>query len=61
QPVAGSGAWTAPDTFTMKLAFYRTPFCPQITCRFAGDRLHFQLVMNVDFGRRTRPRLTGRA
>ncbi len=60
QPVAGSGAWSAPDTFTMKLAFYATPFCPQITCRFAGDRLHFQVVMNVDFGRRTRPRLTGR-
>lgn len=61
QPVAASGAWTASDTFTLKLAFYTTPFCPQITCRFAGDRLHFQVVMNVDFGRRARPRLTGRA
>jgi len=60
QPVAASGAWTATDTFTVKLALSTTPFCPQITCRFAGDRVHFQVEMNVDFGRRTRPRLTGR-
>ncbi len=61
RPVAASGAWTAPDAFTIKLAYYTTPFCAQITCRFAGDRLHFQVVMNVAFGRRARPRLTGRA
>jgi len=61
QRVGASGAWTAPDTFTVKLAYYTTPFCPQLTCRFDGDRLHFQVVMNVDFGRRTRTRLTGRA
>jgi len=61
QPVAASGAWSAPDTFVVKLALATTPFCPQMTCRFVGDRLYFQVEMNVDFGRRMRPRLTGRS
>ena len=61
RPVAASGAWSTADTFTIKLAYYTTPFCPVLTCRFDGDRLHFQVVLNVAFGRRTRPRLTGSA
>jgi CubicO group peptidase (beta-lactamase class C family) len=59
-PVAASGAWTAPDTFTLQLAFYTTPFTPRITLRFDGDKLAYQFVANAAFGRRTRPRLSGR-
>jgi CubicO group peptidase (beta-lactamase class C family) len=59
QPVAASGAWRTPDLFALQLAFYTTPFCPQITCHFEGDRLHFQMEMNVDFVSCTRPQLTG--
>jgi CubicO group peptidase (beta-lactamase class C family) len=59
-PVAASGAWTAPDTFALQLVFYTTPFTPRITLRFDGDSVRYQFVANAAFGRRTRPRLTGR-
>lgn len=59
-PVAASGAWTAPDAFTLQLVFYTTPFTPRITLRFDGDKLAYQFVANAAFGRRIRPRLTGR-
>jgi CubicO group peptidase (beta-lactamase class C family) len=59
-PVAASGAWTAPDTFTLQLVFYTTPFTPHITLRFDSDKLAYQFVANAAFGRRARPRLVGR-
>jgi hypothetical protein len=59
-PVAASGAWSAADTFTIQLVFYTTPFTPHITCRFDGDRLHYQFTANAAFERRARPWLTGR-
>jgi hypothetical protein len=46
QPVAASGAWTADDTFTLKLAYYETPLAITLTCRFAGDRV---LLVNVEY------------
>jgi len=45
QPVAASGAWTADDTYTLKLADYETPLAITFTCRFAGDRV---LLLNVE-------------
>ena len=45
QPVAASGAWTADDTYTIKLAYYETPLAITLTCRFAGDRV---LLLNVE-------------
>jgi hypothetical protein len=45
QPVAASGAWTADDTYTVKLAYYETPLAITLTCRFAGDRM---LLLNVE-------------
>ena len=59
-PMAASGAWTAGDTFTARLCFVETPFCPTITCRFAGDLLHYQMRMNVGFGPLELPPLTGK-
>jgi len=60
RPVAASGAWTDAETFTIQLLFYTTPFTPHITCRFDGERLHYQFVANAAFDRRSRPRLVGR-
>ena len=45
QPVAASGAWTSDDTYTVKLAYYKTPLAITLTCRFAGDRV---LLLNVE-------------
>ncbi len=58
--VAASGGWIAPDTLALQLVFYTTPFTPRITLRFDGDSVHYQFVANAAFGRRARPRLTGR-
>jgi len=46
QPVAASGAWTADDTYTVKLSYYDTPLAITLTCRFAGDRV---LLLNVEY------------
>ncbi len=46
QPVAASGAWTAADIYTIKLALYETSLAMTLAFRFAGDRL---VVLNVDY------------
>jgi CubicO group peptidase (beta-lactamase class C family) len=50
QPVAASGAWTAPDIYTARIAFYETPFALTLTLRFAGDQLFYDSEYNVAFG-----------
>lgn len=55
---AASGAWTADDTYTMRLSFNETPFIPTLTFHFAGDggqsgrqdRVEFTKSYNVGFG-----------
>jgi len=61
QPVAASGAWTADDTFTAKLAFYETPFVYTVSMKFAGDELRYKNESNVAFGPAGEPELVGRA
>lgn len=61
RPVAVSGAWTADDTFTIKICAYETPFITTVRLRFSGDELHYQVVDNVGFGELQRPELVGRA
>jgi hypothetical protein len=46
-PIAASGAWTADDTYTLKIARYRTPFAVTYRLRFAGDRLIVESEQNV--------------
>lgn len=59
RPVAASGAWTAADTYTVKLAFYHTPFCPTMTFQFVGNTVIYQFVANVAFGPKERAVLVG--
>ena len=47
QPVAASGGWTAPDTYTLELVLYRTPFRNTYRFRFAGDELSVRRERNV--------------
>lgn len=47
---ATSGAWTAEDTYTMRLAFNETPFIPTLTFRFVDHRLEYLKRHNVGFG-----------
>lgn len=60
QQVAGCGAWTAADTYTMKVQFIERPFSVTATCRFVGDELHYASKLNVSFGPTEAPPLVGR-
>jgi CubicO group peptidase (beta-lactamase class C family) len=57
--VAASGAWTAPDTFTVRIAAYETPFSSTLNLRFDGDRLLLDSEHNVAFGPTKLPPLVG--
>jgi hypothetical protein len=56
---ATSGAWTAPDTFTIKIVLYETPFYSTVSFKFDGDRLLIDSEHNVSFGPTRLPQLTG--
>jgi hypothetical protein len=58
--VASSGAWTAPDTYTLKSYSYLTPFCRTTSVRFTGDEISFDSEVNVSFGPTKMPTLVGR-
>jgi hypothetical protein len=60
QAVAASGAWTAEDTYEIRLCYTETPFCPTITCRFVGDRVLVDYRVNASFGPTELPQLEGR-
>lgn len=51
QPVASSGAWTSPDTYTVQTYFCETPFRLTLTFRFGTDAsLTLDMEYNVSFG-----------
>ena len=56
---ATSGAWTAPDTFTVKIVLYQTPFYSTLNFKFDGDRVLIDGEHNVSFGPTKLPQLTG--
>ncbi|MDX2029610.1 MAG: serine hydrolase [Blastocatellia bacterium] len=59
--IAASGAWTADDVFTVKLALYETPFYSTLSFRFDGDRLLLDAEHHVSFGSTKPPQLAGQA
>jgi hypothetical protein len=61
QPVAVSGAWTADDTYTLKLCAYETPYVTTIRLQFAGDEVRLDAEVNVSFGSRLSPQLVGQS
>jgi CubicO group peptidase (beta-lactamase class C family) len=60
EPVAGSGAWTAADTFTARWVLTETPFNVTLRLRVAGDGVTRELEQNVSFGGTAPQALTGR-
>jgi len=61
QPFAVSGAWTAADTFTLKLCAYATPYITTVRLKFTPTELTYASEPNVAFGPRTHPTQVGRA
>jgi len=60
-PIAASGAWTADDTYTMKVAHYRTPFISTYRLHFAGDQVTVEAEQNVAFTESRVSQWVGRA
>ncbi|HEU4872570.1 MAG TPA: serine hydrolase [Pyrinomonadaceae bacterium] len=58
--IAASGAWTATDTFTVKIILYETPFYSILNFKFDGDRLLIDSEQNVAFGPTRLSQLIGR-
>lgn len=59
QPAATSAAWTAEDSYTMRVYFTETPFSADIVCSFAGNTLQLRDEQNVSFGPTLRAELIG--
>jgi CubicO group peptidase (beta-lactamase class C family) len=59
--IAAAGAWTADDTYTLKLVLYETPYYSTLTFRFDGERLLLDSEHNVWFGPTKLPQLVGQA
>lgn len=60
QPVASSGAWTAPDTYQARVCFVEEPFILDLTLKFTGDEVDFDAALNVSFSPLRQPTLKGR-
>jgi CubicO group peptidase (beta-lactamase class C family) len=59
-PLAGNGAWSSDDTFTVRLCAFETPYVVTAKLRFADDQLTFDRETNVGFGATKPPSLVGR-
>lgn len=60
-PIATSGAWTAADTYTMKVCLYRTPFLTTYQLKFTGNLLVLTAEQNVGFGGQKPLEIVGKA
>ncbi|HEX6044507.1 MAG TPA: serine hydrolase [Pyrinomonadaceae bacterium] len=57
--VAAGGAWSAEDTFTVKIVLSETPYYSTMNFKFDGNRLLFDSEHNVAFGPTKLPQLIG--
>ncbi len=58
--VAAAGAWTAEDTYELRIWYTEGPYCATLTFRVA-DVLLFDMALNVSFGPTTFPQIIGHA
>ncbi|MEO5951911.1 MAG: serine hydrolase [Chloroflexia bacterium] len=58
--ISAAGAWTDEQTYTSRLAFYKTPFVRTFVAHFAGDSLTIEQRVNVGFGPTEGARLKGK-
>ncbi len=58
---AASGAWTAEDTYALKIVLYETPYYSTLTFKFEGERLVLDSEHNVWFGQPKQTQLSGQA
>ncbi len=60
QQIAASGAWTAENSYTVKMHLTETPANLTVTLKFAGEQIVYDAEFRATFGPGKRPQLVGR-
>jgi CubicO group peptidase (beta-lactamase class C family) len=60
EPVAASGAWTAEDTYEVRVCYYEAVFCPVFRFHYTSSELRLEVEPNVSWGSTTPTMITGR-
>ena len=60
EAVAASGAWTAADTYEVRLCYYHSFFCPLFRFQYKNRELQIDVEPNVSWGPPGITRITGR-
>lgn len=60
EPVAACGAWTAEDTFEVRVCYYAGEFCPIMRFHYAGSELRLEVDPNVSWETPTVTTIAGR-
>lgn len=59
QPVAAKGGWSSPDTFTVKLSYFNTPYALTLQLQFGGELVVLTGDYNIAFHPHPLPVLVG--
>jgi hypothetical protein len=60
EPVAACGAWTAEDTYEVRVCYSATEFCPVFCFRYTSGELQLEVEPNVSWDQPTLTTITGR-
>ncbi|GHO64781.1 hypothetical protein KSC_036730 [Ktedonobacter sp. SOSP1-52] len=60
EPVAACGAWTAEDTYEVRICYYEGVFCPVFRFYYTSDKLQLEVEPNASWGPTTVTTITGR-
>jgi hypothetical protein len=60
EPVATGGAWTAEDTYEVRVCYYEAVFCPVFRFHYTSDELRLEVEPNVSWGSTTPTTIRGR-
>jgi CubicO group peptidase (beta-lactamase class C family) len=60
EPAAACGAWTAEDTYEVRVCYYEAEFCPVFCFRYTSGELQLEVEPNVSWDQTTVTTITGR-
>ena len=60
EPVAASGAWTAENSYEVRVCYYESEFCLLFRFHYRGDELQLEVEPNVFWGLTTVRTIIGR-
>ena len=60
EPIAASGAWTAEDTYEVRVCYYEAEFCPVFRFHYISGELRLEVEPNVSWGSTTPTTIKGR-